>query len=53
MTELFADIPTAIENTFYLAQRCNVTLRLGFHHFPDYPIPDGHTIDTYLHTCVK
>ncbi|RLL23595.1 DNA polymerase III subunit alpha [Acinetobacter chengduensis] len=52
MTELFADIPTAIENTFYIAQRCNVSLRLGFHDLPDYPIPDGHTIDTYFaHLC--
>ncbi|OTG85360.1 DNA polymerase III subunit alpha [Acinetobacter sp. ANC 4558] len=52
MSELFKDIPTAIENTFYIAQRCNVTLRLGFHDLPDYPIPDGHTIETYFaHLC--
>ena len=52
MTELFADIPSAIENTYYIAQRCNVSLRLGFNDLPDYPIPDGHTIDTYFeHLC--
>jgi len=48
MTELFSDIPTAIENTYHIAKRCNVTLRLGFNDLPDYPIPEGHTIDTYF-----
>ena len=52
MTELFSDIPTAIENTYHIAKRCNVTLRLGFNDLPDYPIPEGHTIDTYFaHLC--
>ncbi|MGE4316818.1 DNA polymerase III subunit alpha [Acinetobacter sp.] len=48
MTELFSDIPTAIENTYHIAKRCNVSLRLGFNDLPDYPIPEGHTIDTYF-----
>ncbi len=29
MAELFADIPSAIENTYQIAKRCNVTLQLG------------------------
>ena len=29
MYDLFADIPSALENTVLIAQRCNVTLRLG------------------------
>ena len=29
MCDLFADIPSALENTVLIAQRCNVTLRLG------------------------
>ena len=48
MTELFADIPAAIENTYHIARRCNVSLRLGFNDLPDYPIPEGHTIDTFF-----
>ncbi|GAA5555658.1 DNA polymerase III subunit alpha [Acinetobacter schindleri] len=52
MAELFSDIPTAIENTFHIARRCNVTLRLGFNDLPDYPIPEGHTIGSYFtHLC--
>ncbi|KAF1022690.1 MAG: DNA polymerase III subunit alpha [Acinetobacter bereziniae] len=48
MIELFADIPSAIENTLEIAKRCSVSLRLGFHDLPDYPIPEGHTIHSYF-----
>ena len=48
MTELFADIPSAIENTVNIAKRCTVSLRLGFHDLPDYPIPENFTIHTYF-----
>ncbi|WOE31801.1 MULTISPECIES: DNA polymerase III subunit alpha [unclassified Acinetobacter] len=48
MSALFTDIPTAIENTFHIAKRCNVTLRLGFNDLPDYPIPEGYTIESYF-----
>ena len=48
MTELFSDIPSAIENTYHIAKRCNVSLRLGFNDLPDYPVPEGHTIDTFF-----
>lgn len=29
MIELFSDIPSAIENTYNIAKRCNVSLQLG------------------------
>ncbi|OTG82412.1 DNA polymerase III subunit alpha [Acinetobacter sp. ANC 4648] len=48
MVELFADIPSAIENTIQIAKRCTVSLRLGFNDLPDYPVPEGHTIDTFF-----
>ena len=48
MTALFSDIPTAIENTYHIAKRCNVSLRLGFNDLPDYPVPEGHTINTFF-----
>ena len=48
MTELFSDIPSAIENTYHIAKRCNVTLQLGKYFLPDYPIPEGYTIDTFF-----
>ncbi|ACA32318.1 DNA polymerase III subunit alpha [Histophilus somni] len=40
MCELFADIPTALENTVLIAQRCNVTIRLGTYFLPKFPTGD-------------
>ena len=48
MAELFSDIPDAIENTVEIAKRCNIDVKLGKHFLPDYPIPDGMTIDEYF-----
>ncbi|WP_278394444.1 DNA polymerase III subunit alpha, partial [Acinetobacter venetianus] len=48
MSELFSDIPSAIENTYQISKRCNVELQLGTYFLPDFPIPDGYTIDTYF-----
>ena len=53
MSELFADIPSALENTYQIAKRCNVTLKLGTYHLPDYPIPDGHTINSFFEHISK
>lgn len=48
MAELFADAADAIDNTLALAQRCNLELRLGTYHLPAYPVPAGHTLDTWI-----
>lgn len=53
MIKLFSDIPSAIENTYHIAKRCNVKLQLGTYFLPDYPIPDGFTIDTYFEHLSK
>jgi len=41
MTELFNDIPSAIDNTLEIAKRCSVEVLLGKYFLPDYPIPEG------------
>jgi DNA polymerase-3 subunit alpha len=48
MTELFSDIPEAIENTVEIAKRCTVKVRLGEAFLPQYPVPEGFTTETYL-----
>ncbi len=48
MQSLFADIPEALENTLEIAKRCNLTLNLGKYFLPNYPIPEGLTIDEYF-----
>ncbi|MBP7647219.1 MAG: PHP domain-containing protein, partial [Comamonas sp.] len=44
MEQLFADIPSAIENTLEIARRCSVTLKLGTYFLPDFPAPGGMTM---------
>ncbi|VAW98839.1 DNA polymerase III alpha subunit [hydrothermal vent metagenome] len=48
MCELFADIPEAIENTLEIAKRCNLGLTLGENVLPEYPTPEGTSIETFL-----
>jgi DNA polymerase-3 subunit alpha len=48
MLALFEDIPEAIENTVNIAKACNVRLKLGDNYLPDYPVPEGHDINSYF-----
>ncbi len=48
MAELFADIPEALENSVEIAKRCNVELTLGENYLPDFPVPEGMTLDEYF-----
>ena len=48
MAELFADLPSAVANAAEIAKRCNLTLVLGKPQLPEFPVPDGHTIETYF-----
>jgi len=48
MAELFADLPEALENTVELARRCNLELSLGKYYLPDFPVPEGHTLDSWI-----
>ncbi len=48
MQELFSDIPEALQNTVELAKRCNYELNLGTYYLPQFPVPDGHTLDSWI-----
>jgi DNA polymerase-3 subunit alpha len=48
MAELFADLPEAIENAAELAKRCNLELQFGTYYLPDFPTPEGVTIEEFL-----
>ena len=48
MAQLFADIPEALGNSVEIARRCNVVLELGKPYLPDYPVPQGMTMDEYF-----
>lgn len=48
MSRLFAEVPSALSNTLLIAERCNVDLGFKGYHLPEFPVPDGHTAETYL-----
>lgn len=48
MVELFSDIPSAIENTLEIAERCSVQVLLGKYFLPEFPIPDGLTENDFF-----
>jgi error-prone DNA polymerase len=49
MAVFFESLPAAISNTTMIAERCsfNVSKDLNYQ-FPDYPVPEGYTPQTYL-----
>jgi len=48
MVALFADLPEALQNSIEIAKRCNLTLKLGKPHLPDFPTPNGESLDDFL-----
>ncbi len=52
MRELFRDLPEAIENTSRLAERLMFSLENIGYEFPEFPVPDGHSMDSFLRTIV-
>jgi DNA polymerase-3 subunit alpha len=53
MARVFAEIPEACRNTLAVAERCNLTLEFGRFHLPRYVVPEGHTLETYLHQLAR
>jgi len=50
--ELFCDLPEAVENTLRLAERLTFTLENLGYEFPEYPVPAGYSMDSFLRTIV-
>ncbi len=48
MAEIFHEVPIAISNTLEIASKCNVVLELGRNRLPVYPVPEGHSAESYL-----
>ncbi|MBC3936633.1 DNA polymerase III subunit alpha [Undibacterium sp. CY7W] len=48
MQTLFADLPVALKNSVEIAKRCNLTLELGKPKLPDFPTPDGMSLNDFL-----
>lgn len=48
MQALFADLPSALQNSVQIAMRCNVALQLGKNYLPNFPTPDQSSLEDYL-----
>lgn len=48
MEALFADLPSAVQNTVEISKRCTVKLDLGNNYLPNFPIPEGSTPADYF-----
>jgi error-prone DNA polymerase len=52
MRALFRDLPEAIENTSRLAERLTFSLENIGYQFPDFSVPDGDSMDSFLRKIV-
>ncbi len=48
MRRVLPEFPDAIESTLSIADRCDVQIRLGETFLPEFPVPEGETLDGYL-----
>ena len=48
MYRVFPNDAQAIENTVAIAERCALEIDMGSFHLPDFPVPSGQTLDSYL-----
>jgi DNA polymerase-3 subunit alpha len=49
MWGIFGDVaPSALSNTLLVAEMCNVDLNTKGYHLPVFPVPIGHTAESYL-----
>jgi DNA polymerase-3 subunit alpha len=48
MARLFPDNPSVLSRTMEIAERCNFKLQPVSNPFPEFAVPQGHTIDSYF-----
>ncbi|MCC7413034.1 MAG: DNA polymerase III subunit alpha [Gammaproteobacteria bacterium] len=53
MAALFADLPEALENSVHIARRCNLELRFGEYHLPEFPVPEGEHLDPWFRSQTR
>ncbi|MEW6547763.1 MAG: DNA polymerase III subunit alpha [Bacillota bacterium] len=54
MGHLFRELPEALGATVEIAENCQVELRFGQLHLPQFPVPEGETEASYLrHLCYQ
>jgi DNA polymerase-3 subunit alpha len=53
MSEKFCDLPQALANSVEIARRCSVTLQLGQPKLPNFPTPNGESLEDFLRISAR
>jgi DNA polymerase-3 subunit alpha len=53
MAEVFGEIPEVLERTLDVASRCNVKIEAVRNSFPEFRVPEGHTLDSYFERVAR
>ena len=53
LAKSFESVPEALENTIKIAEKCNLKLDLGGILIPDFPVPKGFTVKSFLEKLVE
>ncbi len=54
MAELFSDLPEALANSVEIAKRCSLELTLGKNYLPEFPVPEGMSVEQFtIHESEK
>ncbi|MFP3982654.1 MAG: DNA polymerase III subunit alpha [Desulfurivibrionaceae bacterium] len=53
MARDFSWAPESLKTTREIADRCNLELEFGQHHFPYFPVPEGETVDSFFEKEVR
>ena len=53
MHAIFPDDHQALENTLAIAERCDLVIPTGSFHLPEFPVPEGYTLQSYFEKVVR
>src|ERR1700676_4981701 len=53
MAHVFGELPDALERTAAIAERCNVRIDPVRNSFPEFKVPEGHTIDSFFERAAR
>jgi DNA polymerase-3 subunit alpha len=48
MHRIFPNDHAALENTVAIAEKCDLVIPTGTYHLPEFPVPDGYTLQSYF-----
>jgi DNA polymerase-3 subunit alpha len=53
MAQVFRELPDALARTTEIAARCHVKIEPVANPFPEFKVPEGHTLDSYFEAVVR